>query len=213
MEKIIHEVASLINKRDEPIIIGISGHGASGKTTFAHNLIKLLDDSDLNYINTDPYIIGSQLRKHTTIHYTYKEQNHSDKMTGCHPDAHNSKALERDVQMVRDQLDFYSLTFHSSERKIISSKNKITIVEGMTVAFTEPRSYDLMIYLYTNEETELKRRSIRDVSERGTDIHYLRKSHRERRIQYELFMHPRNSNFDIVINNCDGGYTIEKWVD
>ncbi|GAF17180.1 uridine kinase [Bacillus sp. JCM 19046] len=210
MEEILQAVASHINKRDKPMIIGISGHGASGKTTFARNLIKLLDHSNLNYINTDPYIIGSQLRKHTTIYYTYQKQNHGDKMTGCHPDAHNWQVLERDLQMVRDQLDFYSLTFDSSEKKIISAKNAITIVEGMTVAFTDSHLYDRMIFLYTNEETELNRRSRRDVSERGTDINYLRESHRERRIQYELFMHPSSQNFDIVIKNWDGGYRVEK---
>jgi uridine kinase len=43
----------------------------------------------------------------------------------------------------------------------------------MTVAFTDPNLYDLKIYLYTDGETELMRRSIRDVSERGTDINYL----------------------------------------
>ncbi|WP_449536386.1 hypothetical protein [Ferdinandcohnia sp. Marseille-Q9671] len=61
MEKVLHKIANFINSKDEKIIVGISGHGASGKTTFARNLIKLLEHEDVNYINTDPYIIGSQL--------------------------------------------------------------------------------------------------------------------------------------------------------
>jgi uridine kinase len=89
MEKFLHKIANLINSKDGKIIIGISGHGASGKTTFAHNLIKLLGHEDVNYINTDPYIIGSHLRKYTLINYEYKNQRHQDKMTACHPAAHN----------------------------------------------------------------------------------------------------------------------------
>jgi len=124
MEKFLHKIANLINSKDEKIIIGISGHGASGKTTFAHNLIKFLGHEDVNYINTDPYIIGSHLRKYTLINYEYKNQHHQDKMTACHPAAHNIYALERDVQMVRDALDFYTIGTNFTESKLISSQKK-----------------------------------------------------------------------------------------
>lgn len=63
MEKLLHEMVNWINSRDGKIMIGISGHGASGKTTFAHSLLKLLDPNEVNYINTDPYLIGSNLMK------------------------------------------------------------------------------------------------------------------------------------------------------
>jgi len=80
----------------------------------------------------------------------------------------------------------------------------------MTVAFTDPNLYDLKVYFHTDGETELARRGIRDVSERGTDINYLRKSHEERRIQYDLFMHPYHQNFDIVLKNSNENYILEK---
>ncbi|QFF99012.1 phosphoribulokinase [Psychrobacillus glaciei] len=210
MEKVLNKIVNLVNSKNEKIIIGISGPGASGKTTFAHNLIKLLGDEDVNYINTDPYIIGSHLRKYTLINYEYKNQHHQDKMTACHPAAHNIYALERDVQMVRDALDFYTIGTNYTESKLISSQNKVNIIEGMTVAFTDPNLYDLKVYLHTDGETELMRRGIRDVSERGTDINYLRKSHEERRIQYDLFMHPYYQNFDIVLKNSNESYILEK---
>lgn len=210
MENILHKIANFINSKDEKIIIGISGHGASGKTTFANNLIKILENEDVNYINTDPYIIGSQLRKYTLINYEYKNQHHQDKVTACHPAAHNIYALERDVQMVRESLDFYTIGTNFTESKLISSQNKVNIIEGMTVAFTDPNLYDLKVYFYTDGETELARRSIRDVSERGADINYLRKSHEMRRIQYELFMHPYHRNFDVVLKNSNEDYFLEK---
>ena len=210
MDKFLNEIANNIKNDDKKIIIGISGHGASGKTTFANNLIKLLGHRDVNYINTDPYIIGSNIRKHTFIDYEYMNENHHDKMTACHPAAHNLSALERDLYMLRNGLDFYSLCTNSRNNTVSSSRNKVNIVEGMSVAFIDPNLFDLKIYLYTDGETELIRRGIRDVDERGTDIKYLRQSHEERRIQYDLFMHPYHRNFNIVINSSNDEFLPEK---
>lgn len=212
MDKVFDEIVNLINSENKKITIGISGHGASGKTTFAQNLLKVLDRDDVNYINTDSYIIGSDLRRFTSIDYEYMSKRHHDKMTACHPAAHNIIALERDLQMIRDGLDFYSIGTSYEKSKLISSHKKINIVEGMSIAFTDPDLYNLKIYLYTDGDTEIMRRSIRDVSERGTDLEYLRKSHEERRIQYELFMHPYHRNFDIVIKNSNEDFSLEKFV-
>lgn len=210
MDKILGKIVNLVCRENKRIIIGISGHGASGKTTFAQNLLNRLNHDDVNYINTDPYIIGSNLRKYTSIEYEYKNELHRDKMTACHPSAHNIYALERDVRMMKEGLNFFTVGTNYAASTLISSQKKINIVEGMSVAFTDPNLYDVRVYLYTDGETELMRRSVRDVSERGTKINYLRKSHEERRIQYELFMHPYHRNFDIVIKNSNEYYNLEK---
>lgn len=131
-------------------------------------------------------------------------------MTACHPTAHNLSALERDINMIRDGLDFYTINTNYSESKLISSQNKVTIVEGMSTAFINLELFDLTVYLYTDGETELSRRGIRDVSERGTDINYLRQSHEERRIQYDLFMHPYHRNFNVVLKNSNKETFLEK---
>lgn len=210
MDRILDEIANWINNKDQKVMIGISGHGASGKTTFANKLVKLLEQKDINFINTDPYIIGSNLRKYTVLDYEYNNEEHHYKMTACHPTAHNLSALERDINMIRDGLDFYTIGTHYRESTLISSQNKVNIVEGMSIAFINPMLFDLTIYLYTDGETELNRRGIRDVSERGIDIHYLRQSHEERRIQYDLFMHPYHRNFDVVLKNSNEEFFLEK---
>lgn len=210
MEKVLHEFARWITKQDKKIIIGISGHGASGKTTFVSNLLNLLEDRAVTYINTDQYIIGGSIRKYTEIEYEYKYEMHKDKMTACHPAAHNTATLERDIRMIRDGLDFYSMGTHYDKSTLVSSQNQVNIVEGMSVAFVNPELFDLKIYLYTDGDTEFKRRSIRDISERGMELEYLKKSHEERRIQYEIFMHPYHENFDVVIKNSNEEYWIEK---
>lgn len=207
---LLQEIIHWINETEEQIIIGISGHGAAGKTTFANRLVNLLNQHEVNYFNTDPYIVSSTIRKHAIIDYTYQNKHHRYKMTACHPSAHHLPSLERDVRMVREGLDFYTIDTDYMKSECISSKKKITIVEGMSVAFINPHLFDLKIYFYTDSETELMRRSSRDIVERGTDINYLRQSHEERRIQYELFMHPYRQHFDIVIKTEDEKMSIEK---
>ncbi|ATI53410.1 uridine kinase [Bacillus tropicus] len=210
MEKLLQEIINWLRMSDEKIVIGISGHGAAGKTTFANRLVNLLNQNEVNYINTDPYIVSSDIRKHAVIHYTYQNENHRYKMTACHPAAHHLAALERDIQMVRAGLDFYTIDTHYMKSKLISSKNKVTIVEGMSAAFINPDLFDLKIYFYTDGETELMRRSSRDIAERGADINYLRQSHEERRIQYEVFMHSYSQRFDIIIKTSDETICLEK---
>ncbi|MCH4826921.1 uridine kinase family protein [Planococcus halocryophilus] len=210
MEDFIQELAKRIKEMDRKIIIGISGHGAAGKTTFANRLINLLDKSKINYVNTDPYIIDSKVRNHAKIEYTYQNENHRYKMTACHPSAHHLPSLERDIRMVREGVDFYTIDTPYMRSELISSERNIAVVEGMSVAFIDPALFDITIYFYTNEETELKRRSTRDLEERGRKISDLRKSHKERRIQYEVFMHPYSQNFDVIIKVVNEQNILEK---
>lgn len=210
MDQFIHELANRIKVQDKKLIIGVSGHGAAGKTTFTNRLINLLDKSKINYINTDPYIIDSSVRNHATIDYPYQNVDHRYKMTACHPSSHHLPSLERDVRMVREGLDFCTIDTHYMNSELISSQKNITVVEGMSVAFVDPALFDLTIYFYTDGETELKRRSIRDIEERGRTISDLRRSHEERRIQYEVFMHPYSQNFDVIFKMVDQQVILEK---
>ena len=210
MDEFIQELANTIKVTDKKLVIGVSGHGAAGKTTFTTRLINLLDKSEINYVNTDPYIIDSGVRSHATIDYTYKNENHRYKMTACHPSAHHLPSLERDVRMIREGLDFCTIDTHYMRSELISSKKNITIVEGMSVAFIDASLFDLRIYFYSDGETELRRRSTRDIDERGRKINELRQSHEERRIQYEVFMHPYSQNFDVIIKMVNEQVILEK---
>lgn len=208
MEELLQKIIPIIPKQ-ERLLIGIAGPGAAGKTTFAEKLMKLLN-VDVNYLNTDPYIVTG-IRNYTTIDYVYQHKQYSSKMTACHPMAHNRLALERDLRMLREGMDFYTMDTAYSKSTLLSSQKQVSIVEGMSVAFLNPNLFDLTIYFYSDEETELTRRKLRDISERGRKLKSLLASQEQRRIQYELFMHPYRNNFDIIVENSNQQMIVKKW--
>lgn len=209
MNTLIQEIIRWIQNSDKKLVIGISGHGAAGKTTFAHLLMEKLRN-DVNYLNTDPYIVSSSIRKYAVIDYIFKGTLHRFKMTACHPAAHHVPSLERDVLMLKESMDLRTIDTHYLQSKILPSQNKVSIVEGMSVAFANAELFDLLIYFYTDGDTEYERRFSRDIGERGMDLDYLKQSHNERRIQYEMFMHPYSKNFDIVIKSSNKTINIEE---
>lgn len=209
MKTLIQEIISWIHNSDRKLIIGISGHGAAGKTTFAQILMEDLKN-DVNYLNTDSYIISSSMRKYAMIDYTHEGKLHRFKMTACHPSAHHISSLERDVLMLKAGMDVLTIDTHYLKSEILFSQNKLTIVEGMSVAFAKPELFDLLIYFYTNDDLELERRLGRDIEERGMDTNYLMQSHNERRIQYKVFMHPYSKNFDIIIKSTKETIIVEE---
>lgn len=210
MNQLIQELTNKIITADKKLLIGISGHGAAGKTTFTNKLITKLEKHNINCLNTDPYIISSKIRKLAMINYTYQGESHRSTITACHPSAHHLPSLERDIQMIQKGMNFCTIETHYKKSELISPQKNISIIEGMSVAFIDPSLFDLKVYLYTDEDTEIMRRSTRDIIERGKNLTNLKKTHEQRRIQYELFMHPYSRNFDVIIKTVGDQIILEK---
>ncbi|WP_152655903.1 uridine kinase [Oceanobacillus sp. CFH 90083] len=209
MDSIIQDLIKWINAQHKHIIIGITGHGGAGKTTFAEQL-KQAFSQNANLICTDPYIVRSALRKDTKITYTYQNEVRTAKMTACHPLAHYVEALERDIQMTRAGMVWNTIDTDYLPAERVDPNKKLTIMEGMSIAFVNPDYLDLQIYLYTDGDTELDRRSSRDTAERNRNMKDIQKSHQERRIQYNHFMHPYKEQADMILFTDERGAHIEK---
>ncbi|CAD2075333.1 phosphoribulokinase [Phocicoccus pinnipedialis] len=209
MDLFIQELKEKINSTDEAIFIAISGHGAAGKTSFAKKLCEELNTS-YNYLNTDSYIVEGKYLHNTFASYEVDNQKAQYKITACMPIRHELSSLARDLQILRSGGDLLTIDKPWDPQRVLKGTKKVTIVEGMSVAFLEPFDFDLSIYIYTDSNTELKRREVRDINERGRELEMLIGAHKHRRYQYDLFMHPLKDKFQNIIDYSDDIFKIVK---
>ena len=154
--------------------LGIYGHGASGKSTFAQELFQVLDAEKANLLETDPYITSER-------HLVVPKQVPNQKVTACLPVAHELASLKRDILALKAGMDILTIDEPWKPSEVLSGSKPILIVEGMSVGFLPKELFDKTICFYTDEETELKRRLARDTTMRNRDASFILASHQMRR--------------------------------
>lgn len=202
LELVIRQV-----KDKSPYTIGIFGHGASGKTTFAKALVEKLGEDKVNLLVTDPYIISGEKRLSVRPCEDFEQ-----KVTACMPIAHESQSLTRDILSLQSGHDLLTINTFYSPSQLLKASKPILIVEGMSVAFLEKSLFDLMICFYTDDETELKRRLVRDTVQRGRDVSFVCQTSESRREQYRRYYKPMESKADILVKQTSQAIIVERTI-
>ena len=182
--------------------LGIYGHGASGKSTFAQELYQALDSAKVNLLETDPYITSNR-------HLVVSKESPDQKVTACLPVAHELVSLERDILALKAGMDILMIAEPWKPSEVLSGAKPILIVEGMSVGFLPKELFDKTICFYTNEETELKRRLARDTTVRNGDASFILASQQMRREQYLQYYKETESKADILINQSNDKFQIK----
>ena len=182
--------------------LGIYGHGASGKSTFAQELYQVLDAEKVNLLETDPYITsGRQL--------VVPKETPDQKVTACLPVAHELASLQRDILALQAGMDILTIEEPWKASEVLSGEKPILIVEGMSVGFLPKELFDKTICFYTDEETELKRRLVRDTTVRNGDASIILASQQMRREQYLQYYRETESRADILVDQSDNKFQIK----
>jgi len=182
--------------------LGIYGHGASGKSTFAQDLYQVLDAEKVNLLETDPYITSGR-------HLVVPKETPDQKVTACLPVAHELASLQRDILALQAGMDVLTIEEPWKDSEILSGAKPILIVEGMSVGFLPKELFDKTICFYTNEETELRRRLARDTTVRNGDAFIILASQQMRREQYLQYYKETESKADILINQSNDKFQIK----
>lgn len=147
-----------------PVLIGIGGGTASGKSTLAKMLLEAFPKGTASLFPTDNY---------------YKDLSH---LTPCqrhhinfdHPDALEMSLLVSNLTELREckpaQLPVYDSSTHTRRPETITCQpSKVLIVEGILALYpAELRAiYNLMLFVDAPDELRLQRRMGRDIRERG----------------------------------------------
>ena len=182
--------------------LGIYGHGASGKSTFAQELYQVLDAEKVNLLETDPYITSGR-------HLVVPKETPDQKVTACLPVAHELASLQRDILALQASMDVLTIEEPWKASEILSGAKPILIVEGMSVGFLPKELFDKTICFYTDEETELKRRLARDTTVRNRDASFILASQQMRRMQYLQYYKETESRADILVDQSDDKFQIK----
>ena len=183
--------------------LGIYGHGASGKSTFAQELYQELDFKKVNLLETDPYITSGR-------HLVVPKETPDQKVTACLPVAHELASLQRDILALQAGMDVLTIEEPWKASEVLSGAKPILIVEGMSVGFLPKELFDKTICFYTDEETELKRRLGRDTTVRKSEASFVRETHQIRRGQYRRYYQETEKEADVLINQSQNQFQIEK---
>ena len=182
--------------------LGIYGHGASGKSTFAQELYQELDFKKVNLLETDPYITSER-------HLVVPKETPDQKVTACLPVAHELASLQRDILALQAGMDVLTIEEPWKASEVLSGAKPILIVEGMSVGFLPKELFDKTICFYTDEETELKRRLARDTTVRNRDTKFILASQQMRRMQYLQYYKETESRADILVDQSDDKFQIK----
>ena len=182
--------------------LGIYGHGASGKSTFAQELFQALDSTTVNLLETDPYITSER-------HQVVPKQAPDQKVIACLPVAHELASLQRDILALQASMDVLTIDEPWKASEILSGAKPILIVEGMSVGFLPKELFDKTICFYTDEKTELKRRLARDTTMRNRDASFVLASHQMRREQYLQYYKETESKADILVDQSEDKFKVK----
>ena len=182
--------------------LGIYGHGASGKSTFAQELYQALDSTTVNLLETDPYITSER-------HLVVPKQAPDQTVTACLPVSHELASLQRDILALQAGMDVLTIEEPWKPREVLLGAKPILIVEGMSVGFLPKELFDKTVCFYTNEETELKRRLARDTTVRNGDASFILARQQMRREQYLQYYKETESKADILINQSNDKFQIK----
>lgn len=179
--------------------LGIYGHGASGKSTFAQELYQALDSTTVNLLETDPYITSGR-------HLVVPKDAPNQKVTASLPVAHELESLQRDILALQAGMDVLTIEEPWKASEVLSGAKPILIVEG----FLPKELFEKTICFYTDEETELKRRLARDTTVRNRDASFILASHQMRREQYLRYYKETESKADILVDQSEDKFDVKR---
>ena len=197
VDKLVSEIET-----GEVKTLGIYGHGASGKSTFAKELFQALDAEKVNLLETDPYITSNR-------HLVVPKELPDQKVTACLPVAHELASLQRDILALQAGMDILTIDEPWKPSQVLSGSKPILLVEGMSVGFLPKELFDKTICFYTDAETELERRLARDTIMRNRDASFILASHQMRREQYLQYYRETESKADILVDQSEDKFKIK----
>lgn len=182
-----------------PIVFGVAGGTASGKTTVARAILEAVGASQIAYVPHDAYY-----RDQPQLSFEERSQQNYD-----HPNSLETKLMVKQIkQLLKGKavnVPVYDFTAHRrTEKTILIEPSPIILVDGILI-FTKRRLRELMdikVYVDTDSDVRFIRRLQRDMDERGRSLPSVVTQYLETvRPMHLKFVEPSKRFADVIIPN------------
>jgi uridine kinase len=182
---------------EKPIVFGVAGGTASGKTTVARAVLDSVGASQVAYVPHDAYY-----RDFAQLDLVERAKLNYD-----HPDALETELLIDHISQLLDwrpvDIPTYDFTEHRRTKEVrLIEPSPIILIDGILI-FTNTALRDLMdikIYVDTDPDVRFIRRLDRDMNERGRALDSIIQQYMETvRVMHLEFVEPSKRYADVII--------------
>ncbi|MGH2858076.1 MAG: phosphoribulokinase [Solirubrobacteraceae bacterium] len=177
-----------------PVILGIVGDSASGKTTLSRGLVRVLGEDSVAHICTDDY------------HRYDRAQRAELAITPLHPDANHLDIIAQDLAHLRAGEPILKPVYRHQDGTFGAAAyvrpERFTIIEGLLgYHLPEMRDvYDVRVFLAPPEELRRRWKVRRDCSRRGYTTDQVLAELDRREADSEAFIRPQRRYADMVVS-------------
>jgi phosphoribulokinase len=178
---------------DRPIILGIVGDSAAGKTTLTKGIAQVLGEEDVTVICTDDY------------HRYDRQQRAEMGISALHPDCNYLDIIQQHLGLLRTgQAILKPIYNHKTgmfDPPVYVKPSKYVIVEGLLGYSTRGMrdSYDVKVYLAPPEPLRATWKIKRDTAKRGYTSEQVVEQLQKREPDSEAFIRPQRQWADVIV--------------
>jgi phosphoribulokinase len=176
-----------------PIILGVVGDSAAGKTTLTRGLVRVLGDDNVTHVCTDDY-------------HRYDRQERAERnITPLHPECNYIDIMGQHLGHLRGGDRFLKPVYQHTDGTfgplLLIEPRQFAVVEGLLGYYTEQlrEMYDVRVYLNPPEELRRKWKVSRDCSRRGYTTDQVLSELDRREPDSEAFIRPQQRHADICV--------------
>jgi phosphoribulokinase len=176
---------------NRPIIIGITGEAATGKTTLGRNMVDCLGRKNSLLIDLDNYQYSRAVKQEMGV-------------TGQHMKGTKRDKLRFDLRELKKERPVFKPRYEFKTGNILSEvriyPKKHIFITGSSALFDGIREEcDLTVFLDAPDSLLLARRLERDTKQRGYSVERVLRLFSELKWDYERFIEPARDVADIVL--------------
>ena len=178
---------------ERPILLGIVGDSAAGKTTLTRGIAQVLGEENVTAICTDDY------------HRYNRQQRAELGISALHPDCNYLDIMEQHISQLRTGKPILKPIYNHSTGDFDPPEYikpaKYVIIEGLLGYSTRIArdSFDVKVYLAPPEELRYCWKIKRDMRKRGYKEEQVRDALRKREPDSEAFIRPQRQWADMVV--------------